>query len=290
MTARRAPAADAAAPDAPATASPPQPPPDGAVLITRPEPGAEETAARVAALGWRPVIAPALVLTPRPQAALRAFDGRSAARVQALLLTSRAAARALTPPTPEAPPVFAVGPGTAAEARARGFPEVLAADGFATSLAALVAERLDPAAGPLLLAVGEGYGQDLADALRARGFRVLRRVVYAAAPATTLPEPAQAALRADEVGTALFFSPRSVGAAMVQLRRAGLAGKVARIDALAISPRVARALSATAPPCGWRSIRVAARPDQEAMLALLGPRDGAVAAAAGQAHGSEDAP
>ncbi|MBX6376592.1 MAG: hypothetical protein IRZ13_20490, partial [Acetobacteraceae bacterium] len=46
----------------------------------------------------------------------------------------------------------------------------------------------------------------------------------------------------------------------------------------------------TAPPCGWRSIRVAARPDQEAMLALLGPRDGAVAAAAGQAHGSEDAP
>ena len=35
------------------------------VLVTRPEPGAAETARRVAALGWRPILAPALVLAPR---------------------------------------------------------------------------------------------------------------------------------------------------------------------------------------------------------------------------------
>ncbi|MBX6747830.1 MAG: uroporphyrinogen-III synthase, partial [Acetobacteraceae bacterium] len=37
-----------------------------AVLVTRPEPGAEETARRLVALGFRPVLAPALVLEPRP--------------------------------------------------------------------------------------------------------------------------------------------------------------------------------------------------------------------------------
>ncbi|EHL99111.1 hypothetical protein HMPREF9946_03359, partial [Acetobacteraceae bacterium AT-5844] len=37
-----------------------------AVLITRPEPGGADTAAAVAALGWRPVLAPALVLAPLP--------------------------------------------------------------------------------------------------------------------------------------------------------------------------------------------------------------------------------
>ncbi|GGG47737.1 uroporphyrinogen III methyltransferase [Caldovatus sediminis] len=264
------------------TALPP-PAPD-AVLVTRPEPGAEETAARVAALGWRPVLAPALVLAPRPRGVARALSGRPA---QALILTSRAAARALTP-FPAAPPVFAVGAATAAEAHARGFTVAAAAEGTAVSLAALVARRLDPAAGPLLLAVGEGYGEELAGALRGQGFRVLRRVVYAAAPARTLPEPARAALGAGEVAVALFFSPRSVGAAMVLLRRAGLSTAVARMEALAISTRVAEALDATAPPGGWRRVRVAARPDQDSLLALLGPRPGR-AATAEQACDSEDA-
>ena len=121
-------------------------------------------------------------------------------------------------------PVLAVGEATAAEARAHGFVNVTAAEGDAAALAALAADRLDPAAGPLLLAVGEGYGAELAAALRRRGFRVLRRVVYAAAPATALPEAARAALAAEAVVAALFFSPRSARCAISLLRAAGLAG------------------------------------------------------------------
>ena len=141
------------------------------MLVTRPEPGAAETAAACAALGWDLVLAPALVLRATPPARLPP--------AQALLLPSRAAARALEPATL---PVLAVGDGTAAEARARGFADVRAADGDAASLAEYAAATLDPKAGPLLLAVGRGYGAELAAALRGRGFRVLRRVVYAAAP------------------------------------------------------------------------------------------------------------
>jgi uroporphyrinogen-III synthase len=231
-----------------------------AVLVTRPEPGAAETARRVAALGWRPVLAPALVLTPRPFAAPPA---------QALLLTSRAAARAV--PAMELP-VLAVGEATAAEARAHGFVNVAAGGGDAAALADLAAARLDPSAGPLLLAVGEGYGQALAAALRVRGFRVLRRLAYAARPATALPPAAHAALSAGEVVAALFFSPRSARCAISLVRAAGLAATAAQMQALAISPRVAETLREMPAPLAWRAVRVAQRPDQDSLLELLGPR------------------
>jgi uroporphyrinogen-III synthase len=239
--------------------------------VTRPEPGTAETAARVAALGWTPVAAPALVLTTRPAV-------RLPSAVQAILLPSRTAARALPAETVAAgPPALAVGEATAAEARRRGLREVAAAGGDAEALAALAAERLDPRAGPLLLAVGEGYGGGLAAALRGRGFRVLRRIVYTAAPAAALPAAAHAALSGGAVAAALFFSPRSASATISLLKDAGLAATLARMEALAISPRVGRTLAQVAAEAGcpaWRRIRVAARPDQESLLALLGPRHG----------------
>jgi uroporphyrinogen-III synthase len=237
----------------------------GGVLVTRPEPGGAETAARVAALGWRPVLAPALVLTPRPFTMPRA---------QAVLLTSRAAARALPPPPPGGPPVLAVGEATAEAARAAGWTAEAAA-GTAEDLARLVAARLDPASGPLLLAVGEGYALDLAADLRGRGFRAIRRVAYVARPALALPDAALAALRSGAVGTLLFHSPRSARCAITLLRAAGVGEAASRGTALAISRRVAEAAEAALAPLAFRAIRVAARPEEDALLALLGRRDSA---------------
>jgi uroporphyrinogen-III synthase len=226
------------------------------VLITRPEPGAAETAAACAALGWDAILAPALELHATPAARLP--------RAQALLLPSRAAARALDP---ESTPVLAVGDGTAAEARARGFTNVRTAEGDAASLADLAAATLDPGAGPLLLAVGRGYGTGLATALRARGFRVVRRVVYAALPAAALPPAAAAALAAGRVRAALFTSPRGAAITISLLRGGGLAGAVRSIRALAISPRIADALSALP----WAGIETTRRPDPALLPGLLGP-------------------
>ncbi len=235
------------------------------MLVTRPEPGAEETGRRLAALGWVPVLAPALSLAPRPLAA--------PAGVQALLLTSRAAARAVRPGTlPAGLPVLAVGEATAAEARHSGFVKIEAAAGDAVALAQLAAARLDPAAGPLLLAVGEGYGLEVALALRQRGFRVQRRVAYAAAPAPVLPDPAKQALEAGRVVAVLFFSPRSAHCAITLIQEAGLAETAASVMAFALSPRVAAALQAAPAPLAWRGVRVADRPDQDSLLQLLGPR------------------
>lgn len=223
------------------------------VLVTRPEPGAAETATRLTALGWTPILAPALLLAPRPLA--------PPARAQALLVTSRAAARALTPWPIK---VLAVGAATAEAARAAGFAEVQAAGGDAAALAQLCAETLRPADGPLLLAVGAAYSLDLTAMLRARGWRVIRRVVYAATEARALPGAAATALREGQVSHAMFFSPRSAACSMALLSDAGIG--VASIEALAISPRVASALEALP----WRRIRVAGRPDQDHLLELLG--------------------
>jgi uroporphyrinogen-III synthase len=231
-----------------------------AVLITRPEPGAAETAAAVAALGWRPILAPALVLAPLPPAA------DLPAPAQALLLPSRAAARALSGVS-RGLPVLAVGEGTAAEARAAGFRHVSAAAGDAAALAAQAAATLDPAAGPLLLAAGRGYSDELAAALRQRGFTVRRRVVYAARPADSLPAEAAAALRAGQVRAALFFSPRSAAVTVALLRQARLAETVGPVAALALSARIATALAGLS----WQEIRATPTPEPMALLALLGP-------------------
>jgi uroporphyrinogen-III synthase len=181
------------------------------------------------------VLAPALTLTALPFKPSR--------NCQALILTSRAAARALPP---AALPVIAVGEATAAEARARGFADVRAAAGDAQALAALIGATLKPEGGTLCLAVGEGYALDLAAALRAKGFRVLRRVVYAARTSAALPDEARRAIREGRIHAALFTSPRSAQQAMRLLSDAGLQKAAQGIVALALSPRIAARLPALA--------------------------------------------
>ena len=229
-----------------------------AILITRPEPGAAESARAVAALGWKAVLAPALTLTTLPF--------KAPANCKAIIITSRAAARALPSC---ALPVIAVGEASAAEARARGFADVRAAAGDAQALAALIGTTLKPEGGSLCLAIGEGYALDLAAALRAKGFRVLRRVVYAARPSTALPQEACETIREGRIHAALFTSPRSAQEAMRLLRDAGMEQAAQNIIAIALSPRIAVTL-ATLP---WAEIRTASQPDHAALLACLGPAD-----------------
>jgi uroporphyrinogen-III synthase len=221
-------------------------------LITRPEPGASETAARVAALGYRPVVAPLLEISTL-QATLP-----PSAHVQAILATSGNAIPAL-PVSHRHLPLFAVGEATAERARAAGFVHVSSADGDSSALAALVAQSCDRCAGPLLFACGRDQGQALAGDLRARGFAVVRRVVYAA------PETARAAFASGSLTAALFFSAETARHCVRLLRAARLHEAVRSVDALAIGRPAAVALQELT----WRRTSVAAQPNQDAMLALL---------------------
>ncbi|HUB48776.1 MAG TPA: uroporphyrinogen-III synthase [Acetobacteraceae bacterium] len=229
-----------------------------AILITRPEPGASDTATRVAALGFEPVLSPVLHIQTMSTAL------PSEAKVAAALVTSGNAVDAL-PPAWRATCLLTVGDATAARARAAGFRDVRSAGGDADALAALVIRELPAGTGPLLLASGRGQGQALAATLRRSGYRVIRRVVYAALPAPELAPAAVAALRAGQVRAVLFFSAETARHFVRLVRGAGLVAMLGTVDAISIGRAAGVALEAAS----WRDIRVAARPNQDEMLALL---------------------
>lgn len=226
----------------------------GRVLITRPAADAEVTARCVAAIGFEPVIAPMLEI--------RTATVRLPVRVDAVLLTSRNALPAL-PVMLHSTPLLAVGSASAAAARAGGFADVSDADADAVALRALVNERM-PHGAALLLPCGRGQGRELATALGRDGYVVHRRVVYEAVPSRDLPAPACAALR-DGLHAALFFSAAAARAFVAAVKRRGLDTGARGADACAIGEAARVALEALP----WRRVRVAARPTQDALLALL---------------------
>jgi uroporphyrinogen-III synthase len=204
------------------------------------------------------VVAPLLSIAGLPA------DLPEPAGVRAILATSGNAIRFL-PASWRGTQLLAVGGATARLARDEGFADVRSADGDASALADLAA-RLMPASGPpLLLASGAGQGERLAAGLQGRGFAVIRREVYAATPARALPPVAVEALRRDILCAGLFFSAETARAFVTLVLGAGVASCVADIDALAIGRPACVALE----PLPWRAIRVAARPTQDEMLALL---------------------
>jgi uroporphyrinogen-III synthase len=226
------------------------------VLITRPEPGATETAARLTALGILPVIAPILSIVAK--------DIHVPEYVAAVLLTSRNAVAAC-PPSLRSRPVFAVGTATAAHAAEAGFSNVFNADGNAEALSKLVANTLTPEAGSLFLPIGQGQGANLAASLRQRGFRVLRRVAYQAVCVSALPEAAETHLQQRQLTAAMFFSGQTSRHFVHLIQAAQLSDAVRDVEAVSISERAAMALR----PLPWRRISVAATPNQDAMLVLL---------------------
>ena len=204
------------------------------VLITRPEREATALATALGERGHTAVIAPLFhlqILHPPPgfEAALTAC--------QAILLTSANGARALAEATHQrSRPVFAVGDTTAATAEGLGFTAATSASGDGAALAALVRQRLDPKAGPLLHVSGSEPAFDLVQALGADGFEVQRMALYEARETDVLPASAVAALQARALDAATFFSPRASALFVELVRKASLAEAVREVSAVAISP------------------------------------------------------
>ncbi len=182
-------------------------------------------------------------------------------RLQAVIVASGNALD--LPPSYRALKLLTVGHATAARARVAGFAAVYSADGDAGSLAALAGSMLHPAAGALLLAAGRGQSTALARALRQRGFAVHRRAVYAASNIGHFPPAATEVLAAD-LHAALFFSAETARA-FARLLPPALRPRLARSIAAAIGPGAAEAVQ----HLPWRAVRVAVRPTQDEVLALL---------------------
>ena len=228
------------------------------VLVTRPEPGASATAARLQAIGFEPRVAPLLTITPLP-APLPPETG-----LRAIVVASQHAVPPL-PPSYFGLPLFAVGDATGEVARRHGFVDVFSADGDAAALAALVQRCVKPGGLPLLLAAGLGQGHHLAGLFTVAGFTVDRREVYAATPVAALPEAARVMIGGYRHGRVLLFS-RETALCLSRLAvETNLSAGFATLDLAAISRPVAEAVG----DLPWRSIRVAMTPTETAVLALL---------------------
>jgi uroporphyrinogen-III synthase len=231
------------------------------LLLTRPEPDAQRTAAALRAQGHDVVAAPLLRIAPVTDAQIG--DGPWAA----ILITSANAAHAIAAHARVTPlralPVFAVGQRSAEAVAAAGFADVTSADGNVTDLARLVAARMQPAA-PLLYLAGEDRSGDLAGNLRAHGFAVETIIVYRAVAATGLLPVAAEALSSGIDGV-LHFSRRSAEAYVNAARAAGMLANALKPVHFCLSAQVAEPLA----QAGTADIRVAERPSEAALLALI---------------------
>ncbi len=230
------------------------------VLVTRPRPDAADLTAELERRGHTVLQQPLLEIEIDAAAPL-GLDG-----VQALVFTSANGVRAFVARSGRRDlPVFAVGDATAGEARAQGFVAVESAGGNVDDLAMLIRRKARPDAGTLFHAAGSAVAGDLSGLLASDGFTVRREQLYTARTVTVIEPPVRSALTDGTLDAVVLFSPRSATAFVNLVQTAGIAGACGELTAVCLSEAVAAALS----PVQWRNVAVAARPNQESLLASL---------------------
>lgn len=217
------------------------------VAITRAEPEASRTAARVRARGAEAIVAPLIAIVPC------GYDTNTEG-AQAIIFTSTNGVRAF----PDARGardrlVLTVGDATAEAAREAGFNDVRSADGDVNALVALAKRELDPARGKLIHIAGDHVAGDLGGELRAAGFSVERRLAYASVEAAPLPPALNGPL-----DIVLFHSPRAAQR-FIELGAPNAANLVAGCMSAAIAEAAGKV--------SWRRIITAPRPREDDLLA-----------------------
>jgi uroporphyrinogen-III synthase len=230
------------------------------LLVTRALEDANKLAAVLKSRGHEPVLAPLIEIRDRTNVSLP-LDG-----VAALLFTSANGVRAFArQSTRRDIPGFAVGPATAAAAKAAGFPRVDVAEGDVAALTAHVRQALRPEAGALVHVSGSDVAGDLAGDLGRAGFTVKRAVIYEAAAAESFPADVAGDLRAGRIDGVLLFSPRTAQIFVGLIEGAGLVSQVRSLVAFCLAESVAAALQ----PLSLGQIFVADQPHQAALIDLL---------------------
>jgi uroporphyrinogen-III synthase len=229
------------------------------MLVTRPEPDAQATCERLAALDIDAVAAPLLMRQTLP-AHLPPPHGFAA-----IAISSTNALRALADlgalESLRGRPVFAVGDRTAHEARLLGFDDVTSADGTLDALVTAIAlARLE---GPVLYPCGKHLSGDLARALAPHGLMVATVPVYEMVAETRLPETARKMLRVGG-GAALLLYSRRTAEIFCSLAGDIDAAQRRALPVLCLSENVAAPLLEH----HFTRVALADHPSEEAMMAL----------------------
>ena len=238
-----------------------------AILVTRPLPDGEATAAALRTRGFDALLAPMLRFEPQ------LFHDDAEAHYGAVIVTSANALRGIASQLEGNPllklPLFAVGEHTATVARDSGFEHVISAQGDAAALRDRVLEsvkaRVLKKASPLLYLAGADIASDLAGELGERGFTVVTQTTYRMIPLSSLPREACDAFAASRIEAVLHYSRRSARAFLDSVRAAGVEISALSVPQCCISAVVATVVR----DAGATRVLVAASPDENALFALL---------------------
>ncbi len=219
------------------------------IWVTRTTPQAEATAARLRAMGLTPVVEPVLEARALSHARVDLTG------IDAIVFTSGHAVDAFASLCRErALPAFAVGEATAERARGAGFRSVTSAGGDARALAERIANA-EPRPRRVLNPTAREPAADLSALLADRGVAVAAAIVYETAVRRVLPDLSQ-------IDAILLHSPKAARALASAIKGGPDLG---RLEAYAISEAAAEPLR----ELGLRSVSVAPRPNEVALLALL---------------------
>lgn len=224
------------------------------LILTRPEKDARPLAEKLRALGHTCVVMPLLDIVPRASVVVPHRPYQAVCITSANGLAAADVLGAL-----REVPLLCVGPQSLAAALAAGFAKASAHGGDVEGLVAHIVAHLRPEHGPLLYLSGAATSGDLKGRLQALGFDVDRVITYDAV-GTATDDFAGAVTGADAV---LLYSPRTARLWLEQVDKANARQHMMQISHLCLSPAVAQVL-----PARWPR-RIAARPDESAMLAAL---------------------
>jgi uroporphyrinogen-III synthase len=238
-----------------------------AILVTRPEPDNETTAAALRARGFGVLLAPMLRFEPL------AFHDDADARYGGVIVSSANALRAIEADLPGSRlltlPLFAVGERSADAARRAGFRDVAVGDGNAAALRDLIVAGVRgktlKKASTLLYLAGADLAGDLAGELGERGFSVVTHTTYRMVPVLGLPRQVAEAFAANKIEAVLHYSRRSARAFLDAVRAAGVEISALAIPQCCISDAVASILRDVGAP----QVLVARSSDESGLFEAL---------------------
>jgi len=223
------------------------------VIVTRAEPGASETMARLKEMGLTAIASPMLALA-RLDVPLPDMDS-----VRHLVFTSANGVRYFAEASPgRRAKAWCVGPSTAEAARAAGFTDVHEGRGDAEDLSAEIIAALPAGTKGVLHVANEAAAGNLVARLKAAGIPADFLALYETRPADDLSPEADAALNA---GTAVVLIHSAKAAAAF----AWAAGALEQAVIIAISAAAARPLEGRE----VAAIHVAEAPNEAALLEVL---------------------
>lgn len=232
------------------------------VLVTRPEPDAAQTAARLTASGYAPVIMPLF------QTTAVAVDGLTIPRHAVAVAATSANAFRLAPRKIVAAlrnlDCFCVGAKTADAARGAGFETIIESSGDARNLATVIIEA--NIQGPLVYLCGRVRRPDLEAVFDVAGIANVPVEVYDTQVILRANSEVSSILDGPLIDMALVYSV-TAGQALDKLSRTpDVRHLFEKTEFFCISERVATALRTD----GSRLIRTSPEPTEDAMLSLLG--------------------